>query len=45
MKVALRKGTAADLNVYITSLNNGGIIGCVLPRCCLKAQRLACRTL
>jgi hypothetical protein len=28
MKELLRKGTAADLNVYITSLNNGGIIGC-----------------
>jgi hypothetical protein len=30
MKELLRKGTAADLNVYITNLNNGGIIGCVV---------------
>lgn len=29
MKELLRKGTAADLNVYVTMLNNGGIIGCV----------------
>ena len=28
MKELLRKGSAADLNVYITNLNNGGIIGC-----------------
>ena len=28
MKQALRKGGPADLNIYVTQLNNGGIIGC-----------------
>lgn len=27
MKTLLRQGSAADLNVYVTILNNGGIIG------------------
>ena len=28
MKQALRRGGPADLNIYVTQLNNGGIIGC-----------------
>lgn len=28
MKELLHRGTQADLNIYITTLNNGGIIGC-----------------
>ncbi len=28
MKVALHVGGAADLNIYVVQLNNGGIIGC-----------------
>lgn len=27
MKMLLHRGTQADLNAYITMLNNGGIIG------------------
>jgi hypothetical protein len=28
MKELLHRGTQADLNIYVTTLNNGGIIGC-----------------
>jgi hypothetical protein len=31
MKELLHRGTQADLNIYITTLNNGGIIGCAGP--------------
>ena len=30
MKELLHRGTQADLNIYVTTLNNGGIIGCGL---------------
>jgi hypothetical protein len=36
MKQALRRGGPADLNIYVTQLNNGGIIGCGC-RCMLSA--------
>ncbi len=28
MKYVMHKGGAADLNLYVSNLNNGGIIGC-----------------
>ena len=28
MKLAVHVGGAADLNIYVSQLNNGGIIGC-----------------
>ena len=45
MKQALRKGGPADLNIYVTQLNNGGIIGCArLPTHAPahRTQRLLC---
>lgn len=28
MKYVMHKGGGADLNMYVSNLNNGGIIGC-----------------
>jgi hypothetical protein len=39
MKQALRKGGPADLNIYVTQLNNGGIIGCAAPSPVISAAR------
>ncbi len=43
MKYVMHKGGGADLNLYVSNLNNGGIIGCAAVkhrgRMLLKGQR------
>lgn len=39
MQAATRQGSGADLNIWVTMLNNGGVVGCGMLICyALKLQ-------